>query len=124
MICMDMTCRWSPSLIHTKKVLLTLWHILQAPGQSREASSRGDTGLSKRKWSSINCCCSAWVMLLSAYYLSDRLPSRLDKAASAASFLMAQGSPRLQCRGVQRVEHGTGHMPRMLRPVWTLELSK
>lgn len=41
----------------------------RASGQSRampEASSRGDTGLSKRKWSSMSCCCSASVMLLSA----------------------------------------------------------
>ena len=41
----------------------------RASGQSRampEARSRGDTGLSKRKWSSMSCCCSASVMLLSA----------------------------------------------------------
>lgn len=40
----------------------------RASGQSRampEASSSGDTGLSKRKWSSMSCCCSASVMLLS-----------------------------------------------------------
>lgn len=41
----------------------------RASGQSRaipDASSRGETGLSNRKWSSISCCCSSSVMFFRA----------------------------------------------------------
>jgi len=62
---MEMTRVWSSSLIQTRKFLSLLWKIPRASGQSRAIPAHvrsGETGLSNRKWSSINCCCSAAVM--------------------------------------------------------------
>ena len=61
----EMTRVWSSSFIQTRKFLSLLWKIPRASGQSRAMPAhvrRGETGLSNRKWSSINCCCSAAVI--------------------------------------------------------------
>jgi len=52
--CIEIILEWSSSLIHTRKFLVALWKIPRASGQSRAIPAdvrRGDTGLSKRKWS-------------------------------------------------------------------------
>ena len=64
--CMDMTRVWSSSFTHTNTVFSSLCQIPRASGQSRailEDSSKGETGLSNRKWSSINWSCSSGVIL-------------------------------------------------------------
>ena len=61
----EMTRVWSSSFNQIRKFLSLLCQIPRASGQSRAMPAHvrsGDTGLSNRKWSSINCCCSAAVM--------------------------------------------------------------
>ncbi|TNN23709.1 hypothetical protein EYF80_066168 [Liparis tanakae] len=56
-----------------------------ASGQSRPIpadSSRGDTGLSNRKWSSMSCCCSASVMFFRAGSSSTKPGTRSSSSTS------------------------------------------
>ena len=65
---MEMMRIWSSSLTQTRKFLSLLCQIPRASGQSRAMPAHvrsGETGLSNRKWSSINSCCSSGVISLS-----------------------------------------------------------
>merc|ERR1712168_1757435 len=92
-----MTRRGSSSFTQTRK---DFWSLCQMPlpsGQSRAIPaqvSRGDTGLSNKKWSLMSWSCSASVIPFRGYYFPLNSPSR-EARASMDSFSMALRSPRL-----------------------------